>query len=124
MQDLLESLASTELTCIHGGHKGYVAGDIPLNLEQLQCLHDAKSGMPGSSIVHRVPMGGYYFVVISAGSGDPMRLASNLERRRAGGGVLRIAPVNARARSVVEPGDGDHVVTLTELARRMRRFAH
>jgi hypothetical protein len=145
MTETLESLAHDELTKVSGGSTGYVAGDsIALGVaEQLHWAHNAKVGAPSSDIVHRVPTGSHHFIVISAGSNDPLnrRLGANLEamRRRAGGGVLWIAPVNAHARAVVEHvahEHGDHVVTFTpghdhvhprsyaELAQRIQRFAH
>jgi hypothetical protein len=145
MNNTLELLATDELTKVSGGSTGYVAGDsIALGVaQQLHWDHNAKVGAPSSDIVHRVPIGGHHFMVISAGSNDPMnpRLGSNLElmRRRAGGGVLWIAPVNPHARSVVEhvaQEHGDHVVTFTPgkdhvhprsysaLAHQISGFAH
>jgi hypothetical protein len=148
LNDSLELLAIDELTNVNGGAaSGFVAGDsIGLGVaQQLHWAHDAKVGAPSSNIIDRVPVGEAvrHFMVISAGSNDPTnpRLGANLEtmRKRAGGSVLWIAPVNPTARATVERvahEHGDHVVTFTpgkdhvhprsyaELGRAVTRFAH
>ncbi|MFT3700027.1 MAG: hypothetical protein QM831_43180 [Kofleriaceae bacterium] len=141
MQDITELLDD-----VHGGTTGYVAGDsIALGVAQtLHWQHNARVGAPSSEIVNKVPNAhGHYFMVISAGSNDPRNphLFQNLEtmRKRAGGGVLWIAPVDPHARSVVQKvaaEHGDHVVTFTpgkdhvhprsysELAHKIQQYNH
>ena len=120
--DTFSPLSSDELAGVAGGSRNFVAGDsIAVGVaSQLHWAHDAKVGAPSKDIIHRVPHGHFHFLVLSAGSNDPMNphLADNLNamRRRAGGGVLWIAPVNAHARAVVTRvahEHGDQVVTFT-----------
>lgn len=140
----MQELTGDQLLDVNGG-TGYVAGDsIALGVaQQLHWQHNARVGAPSKEIVDKVPRGHYDLLVLSAGSNDPRNpaLASNLEamRKRAGGGVLWIAPVEPHARSVVERvarEHGDHVVTFTpgrdhvhprsyaELARRIQQYPH
>lgn len=142
----VSELSADLLAQVSGGFSGYVAGDsIAVGVaQQLHWAHNAKVGAPSSNIVGRVPdHAGYNLVVISAGSNDPTnpRLGANLElmRRRAGGGVLWIAPVEPHARAVVNQvarAHGDHVVSFVpgrdgihprsypELAHAIQRYAH
>ena len=140
----LRALSSDDLVTVSGGAGSCaIAGDSiakGVGTQMPQCTVDAKVGTPSADIIHRVPTGHLGLMIISAGSNDPMnpRLADNLTamRKRTGGGVTWIAPVNPRARSVVESvahSHGDRVVTFTpgpdgihphsyaELARAIQR---
>jgi hypothetical protein len=141
----MKELSSDELTAVNGGAKGFVAGDsIALDLAQaLHWDHNARIGAGSHEIIKKVPeAAGAYFMVISAGSNDPSNpnLGANLEamRRRAGGGVLWIAPVDPHARETVQrvaDSHGDNVLTFTpgrdgvhpraygDMVRAVRRYA-
>ena len=114
--DLLEHVTGGAASCAIAGDS-IAAG---VGAQMPQCHTDAKVGTPSADIIHRVPAGHIGLMIISAGSNDPLnpRLGDNLNamRRRAGGGVTWIAPVNPRARSVVDSvahAHGDRVVTFT-----------
>jgi hypothetical protein len=120
----LPSLSLEDLDTVSGGAASCaIAGDSiakGVGTQMPECSVDAKVGTPSADIIHRVPTGHVGLMIISAGSNDPMnpRLADNLNamRKRAGGGVTWIAPVNPRARGVVEDvahSHGDRVVTFT-----------
>ena len=120
----MKQLSSDELSSVAGGAGTCaIAGDsiaFGLGQQMKQCQTNAKVGIPSSQIIDRVPTGHFGMVIISAGSNDPdnPRLADNLTtmRRRVGGGVTWIAPMNPRARSVVNSvaqTNGDRVVSFT-----------
>jgi hypothetical protein len=124
MKPAFFDLSAVDLESVAGGAASCaIAGDsiaYGLGTQMKQCTTNAKVGTPSHDIIHRVPQGFTGLTIISAGSNDPMNphLADNLNamRRRAGGGVTWIAPVNPRARSVVESvahAHGDRVVTFT-----------
>lgn len=120
----LPSVNADGLSRVFGGAGGCaIVGDSiadGLAEKMPHCQRNAKIGIPSGKIIERVPQGYLGLLIISAGSNDPQnpRLADNLNamRRRAGGGVIWIAPVDSRARSVVNSvaqAHGDRVVTFT-----------
>jgi hypothetical protein len=124
MKPACSDLSSVDLERVSGGAAACaIAGDsiaFGLGTQMKQCTTDAKVGTPSADIIHRVPQGFTGLTIISAGSNDPNnpKLFDNLTtmRKRAGGGVTWIAPMNPRARSVVESvahAHGDRVVSFT-----------
>jgi len=122
MKPVLSTLSHHELAAVCGGRCAVIGDSIALGLssQMPQCAHNAKKGIPSADIIRRVPEGLVQTLLISAGTNDAdnPRLGDNLRaiRRRAGGGVIWIAPVDARARGAVETVaklHGDRVVGFT-----------